>query len=180
MITFVVSILSFVWRTGAVDDPDERSPLGRHAILGPRIAITAVFVLGMIYFALIVRTLKSYGSHWVLKGRRQVTVEHTQVPVEPDIGTAQDGGRGRETNRERRSDEPASNAAMMMTDSPEKGNVKLNVDISELEVNGARDREGRMRSLFGLSRENSRQEGDPERGLGSASAGQSQAPSTES
>lgn len=68
MVFFVASILSFVWRTGSVLDPQERPPLGAKAALGPRIAITCLFGLGMIYFALIVRTLKSYGTHAGRKG----------------------------------------------------------------------------------------------------------------
>lgn len=54
--------MSFVWRTGDESDPPERSPLGDVAILGPRIAVTFTFLLGMMYFFLIVRTLQSYGS----------------------------------------------------------------------------------------------------------------------
>lgn len=60
---FILSILSFVWRTGSVVDPTERPPLGVHAALGPRIAVTGVFVLGMVYFALIVKALRRYGTH---------------------------------------------------------------------------------------------------------------------
>jgi len=62
MILFITAILSFVWRTGSVLDPEDRPPLGARAVLGPRIAITAVFLLGMVYLAMIVRTLKKYGS----------------------------------------------------------------------------------------------------------------------
>jgi len=62
MLLFIAAILSFVWRTDAVDDPDPRPPLSTKNVLGPRIAITGVFGLGMIYFVLIVKTLKSYGG----------------------------------------------------------------------------------------------------------------------
>ncbi|PPQ88909.1 hypothetical protein CVT25_009144 [Psilocybe cyanescens] len=62
MLLFLASILSFVWRTGSVLDPEQRPPLGARAILGPRIAITLVFAVGMAYLALIVRTLKKYGA----------------------------------------------------------------------------------------------------------------------
>ncbi|KAF8890400.1 hypothetical protein BD779DRAFT_1671352 [Infundibulicybe gibba] len=62
MVLFVVSILSFVWRTGSASDPSH-VPLEGHAALGPRIAITGVFALGMVYFFMIVRTLKRYGVH---------------------------------------------------------------------------------------------------------------------
>ncbi|KAG7093371.1 hypothetical protein E1B28_007053 [Marasmius oreades] len=70
MILFIVSILSFVWRTGEVDDPDERAGLSSTAILGPRIAITGVFFIGMLYFFAIVRTLQSYGQVGPLEERK--------------------------------------------------------------------------------------------------------------
>jgi hypothetical protein len=63
MVFFIVSILSFVWRTGSVLDPVDSPPLPQNAALGTRIAITGVFGLGMVYFALIVKTLKRYGTH---------------------------------------------------------------------------------------------------------------------
>lgn len=53
---------SFVWRTGSVLDPNERQLLGPHAVLGPRIAITVVLLLGLLYFALIIATLRRYGE----------------------------------------------------------------------------------------------------------------------
>lgn len=62
MIWFIVAILSFVWRTGAVNDPQQPAPLSIQVALIPRIGITATFVLGMVYFALIIRTLQRYGS----------------------------------------------------------------------------------------------------------------------
>ncbi|KAJ7165582.1 hypothetical protein C8R43DRAFT_832680, partial [Mycena crocata] len=61
VVFFIMSIASFVWRTGSVLDPEERQSLGRHAVLGPRIAITVVLVLGLLYFALIITTLRRYG-----------------------------------------------------------------------------------------------------------------------
>ncbi|KAI5823385.1 hypothetical protein K523DRAFT_255273 [Schizophyllum commune Tattone D] len=62
MVMFITTILSFVWRTGAVNDPEERDPLPIHIALVPRVIITAVFGLGMVYFILIVNSLRSYGS----------------------------------------------------------------------------------------------------------------------
>ncbi|KAF6743521.1 hypothetical protein DFP72DRAFT_124143 [Ephemerocybe angulata] len=62
MLFFLSSILSFVWRTGSEADPEVRPPLSRKAALGPRIAITLVFALGMIYLLMIIRTLKRYGT----------------------------------------------------------------------------------------------------------------------
>ncbi|KAF8644337.1 hypothetical protein AX16_008545 [Volvariella volvacea WC 439] len=61
MILFVISIFSFVWRTGSTADPEVRPPLPPSGALGTRIAITAIFALGLIYLFLILRTLKRYG-----------------------------------------------------------------------------------------------------------------------
>ncbi|KAJ3868124.1 MAG: hypothetical protein NXY57DRAFT_645881 [Lentinula lateritia] len=85
MILFIVSILSFVWRTGAESDPDERAPLSNRAALGPRIAITLVFLLGMLYFFLIVRTLQSYGSNGFGNGGR--TRVHIEAQIQNREGT---------------------------------------------------------------------------------------------
>jgi hypothetical protein len=65
MIFFIFCILSFVWRTGSTNDPSDppgRVPLSPHAALGARITITALFSLGLLYFAMIVHTLRRYGS----------------------------------------------------------------------------------------------------------------------
>ncbi|KAF9074689.1 hypothetical protein BDP27DRAFT_1316661 [Rhodocollybia butyracea] len=70
MIFFIASILSFVWRTDAQSDPDDWPPLSDQAALGPRVAITVVFGIGMMYFALIVKTLSSYGPNGI-RGREQ-------------------------------------------------------------------------------------------------------------
>ena len=62
MILFLSAILSFVWRNGSVSDPSDRPPLSDRAVLGPRIAITCVLLLGLGYMAMIITTLKKYGS----------------------------------------------------------------------------------------------------------------------
>lgn len=62
MLLFVVTILSFVWRTGSVNDPDPWPGLSPAGALGPRIAVSAVFMMGLGYFVLIVRTLQSYSG----------------------------------------------------------------------------------------------------------------------
>jgi hypothetical protein len=63
MFLFLSAILSFVWRTGSINDLEKHPPLGARAALGPRIGITAVLLLGIIYLGMIVNTLKKYGSH---------------------------------------------------------------------------------------------------------------------
>ncbi|KZT13264.1 uncharacterized protein LAESUDRAFT_669722 [Laetiporus sulphureus 93-53] len=60
MIAFCVSIMSYVWRTGSVADENSPPPLGRTQAIGVRTAITAVFVLGLLNFAMIVSTFHSY------------------------------------------------------------------------------------------------------------------------
>ncbi|KAF5371506.1 hypothetical protein D9615_009585 [Tricholomella constricta] len=80
MIFFIASILSFVWRTGSEHDPEQRPPLTVRAALGPRIAITGTFVVGMVYLALIVKTLRSYGTH---AGGGTAWRRKTQEPEHP-------------------------------------------------------------------------------------------------
>ena len=62
MIAFLTSILAFVWRTGSTADPANPIPLGPTGSLVARVGITSVFALGMVYFVLIVTTLRRYGS----------------------------------------------------------------------------------------------------------------------
>ncbi|KAJ7721335.1 hypothetical protein DFH07DRAFT_298764 [Mycena maculata] len=66
VVFFIMSITAFVWRTGSVLDPDERQSLGRHAVLVPRIAVTVVLLLGLLYFGLIIATLRRYGQPTVI------------------------------------------------------------------------------------------------------------------
>lgn len=61
MLVFMTTILAFVWRSGSSNDPSSQPPLSKTQILGPRIAITCIAIIGLIYLALIIRTLKSYG-----------------------------------------------------------------------------------------------------------------------
>ena len=61
MILYIVCIMSFVWRTGTSEDVNIHVLSPRDA-LGPRIAITVVFSLGLIYFLLIVSTFRRYGD----------------------------------------------------------------------------------------------------------------------
>ena len=63
MIAFCVSILSFVWRTGAAADQNPPAPLTRTQAIGVRTGITAVFALGLVCFAMIIRTFRSYHGH---------------------------------------------------------------------------------------------------------------------
>lgn len=86
MLLFISAILSFVWRTGSVLDPADPNPLGARAALGPRITITGVFVLGLVYLGMIVRTLRNYGSY-----------QHSSralPPLAAGVGTRNEFGKG--------------------------------------------------------------------------------------
>ncbi|KAG1724919.1 hypothetical protein EDB19DRAFT_1897842 [Suillus lakei] len=61
MFFFIAAMLSFVWRSGSATDSLSPAPLSSTAILGPRIAITSLFIVGLIDFVLIVKTLHNYG-----------------------------------------------------------------------------------------------------------------------
>ncbi|KAG2153506.1 uncharacterized protein EDB93DRAFT_220268 [Suillus bovinus] len=61
MCFFIVAILSFVWRSGSSSNNPSPAPLSPTAILGPRIAVTTLFIVGLIDFVLIVNTLHNYG-----------------------------------------------------------------------------------------------------------------------
>lgn len=62
MVLFLSAILSFVWRTGSASDPQDRSPINDRSALGPRVAISSILLLGMVYLTMIVKTLRRYGS----------------------------------------------------------------------------------------------------------------------
>ena len=64
MLLFFAFILSFVWLTGSGNDPPLRAPLNATAVLGSRVAVTGVLVLGLVFLAMIVKTLMRYGSEW--------------------------------------------------------------------------------------------------------------------
>ncbi|KAF8964518.1 hypothetical protein BDZ97DRAFT_1815490 [Flammula alnicola] len=61
MIAFIICIMSFVWRTGTIDDAN-RGPMTTSQALAPRITITIILCLGVVYFVLITNTLKRYGD----------------------------------------------------------------------------------------------------------------------
>ena len=61
MIFFVISIMSFIWRTGTIDDANPKPITSRDA-LAPRIIITCFFSLGFVYLILIAVTFRRYGT----------------------------------------------------------------------------------------------------------------------
>ncbi|KAG1740224.1 uncharacterized protein EDB91DRAFT_1329080 [Suillus paluster] len=60
MFFFIVAILSFVWRSGTLTDMNP-TPLSSTAVVGPRIAVSLLFVIGLVDFMMIVKTLHNYG-----------------------------------------------------------------------------------------------------------------------
>ena len=60
MIAFFVSILSFVWTTGS--RTDEQHLPSDNVANALRIVITTLVGIGLVYFALIVRTFSNYGK----------------------------------------------------------------------------------------------------------------------
>lgn len=64
VIAFIVSILSYVWRSGASNDPENGvwPLLTPTQAFGPRLAITAIVALGLLNFLMILRTFKKYGT----------------------------------------------------------------------------------------------------------------------
>ncbi|TFK37839.1 hypothetical protein BDQ12DRAFT_140223 [Crucibulum laeve] len=61
IILYLTCIMSFIWRTGTVGD-DNRTPQTSRDALGPRIALSVVLAIGMVYFTLIAKTLRKYGD----------------------------------------------------------------------------------------------------------------------
>ncbi|KAF8066496.1 hypothetical protein FPV67DRAFT_1495041 [Lyophyllum atratum] len=70
IIFYLACVMSFVWRTGTTHDPVlQVTPL---VAFGPRIAITFVFLLGIVYLSLIVSTFRRYGAGMDKAWRKRV------------------------------------------------------------------------------------------------------------
>jgi len=61
MILYIVCIMSFIWRTGTTADTDRGTMSPSEARI-PRIIVSVVLSLGLIYFGLIASTLRRYGD----------------------------------------------------------------------------------------------------------------------
>ena len=61
MISYIVCIMTIVWQSGVVGEPDQPSQ-SFAATLAPRIVVTAFFALGLVYLTLIGLTFKQYGE----------------------------------------------------------------------------------------------------------------------
>ncbi|KAF8550264.1 hypothetical protein OG21DRAFT_439772 [Imleria badia] len=100
MIFFVVAILAFVWRYGSSADPASPELLSPTAAIGPRVAISALFFLGLLYLAAIVNTLSSYGKTTENRLFRRMDAG-SRIPNIPENDAR---GGDRESQRERDGD----------------------------------------------------------------------------
>ena len=92
VLAFIVAIMSFVWCSGA--DGETHTSLSPHAELGPRIVITCQFVLGLVYFVLVIHTFRNYGE----VGRKARVVQRladVTVELETRRNRDRDDGRAR-------------------------------------------------------------------------------------
>jgi len=67
VMSFCVAVLSFSWTTGTATQP---TPISDSAAIGPRIGVTVVFSLGLVYFYKVIKTLRKYADplprNWAL------------------------------------------------------------------------------------------------------------------
>ncbi|KAI0092886.1 hypothetical protein BDY19DRAFT_926949 [Irpex rosettiformis] len=96
MLSFCFAILSYVWRTGASDDPSDGTypPLTPGEALAIRTVLTVLFGVGLVFFVMILRTFASYGTREV--GWRRSWLNNGQY------GEAQ---RAREHNQQRQEEQ---------------------------------------------------------------------------
>jgi hypothetical protein len=96
VLAFVVAIMSFIWRTGA--NGETNLPLSKRQAFGPRIGITCQLLLGLVYFALVIRTFRSYGE----SGRKARVVRRlADVRIELETRGRWEGERDRDDIRPR-------------------------------------------------------------------------------
>ncbi|KAG1776078.1 hypothetical protein EV702DRAFT_1198692 [Suillus placidus] len=103
MFFFIAAILSFVWRSGSSTDSTSPAPLSPTAILGPRIAITSLFAVGLIDLILIVKTLHNYGRTRDAEGEMRLlgTDESSQARPSADREREDRGRRAGHVSRGR-------------------------------------------------------------------------------
>jgi len=84
VIAFLTAVMAFVWTSGS--SSDRPVPPRQRTEWIPRAIVTAVFVLGILCFCLVVRTFSSYGS--LRTGRRQSEPEPEPAgPVNQETST---------------------------------------------------------------------------------------------
>jgi len=122
---FLVSILSYVWRAGATNDPESGGwpRLTPAQALGPRLAITAFVVLGLVNFLMILRTFKKYGKN------DASSIELSGSHQTPERDRTSSAARGRGSSRKVPM-EP-------LVSSPVVGEGSSSTGLNVLEKNGA-------------------------------------------
>lgn len=148
MISFCVSILSYVWRTGAVDDPSDgiRPPLSDNAALAIRTVVTVIFTLGVLYFVLIMRTFGRYSEREA--GRKWKPNVYLSRPGPRPMSSIREGldaletqERGRTSRQERRIGESATGLGLTgvtghpIVNSPSQ--AQLDINASKYTVNSS-------------------------------------------
>lgn len=89
LIAFFVAILAFVWTSGS--SADNPTPPSRSVELIPRLIVTGLFVLGLVYFVVVVQTFRSYGKprH---RAPRGTSLPPDESPVRRAAGSAPPAG----------------------------------------------------------------------------------------
>ncbi|KAI6010544.1 hypothetical protein EDC04DRAFT_2580839 [Pisolithus marmoratus] len=104
MIFFIASILAFVWRSGSTTDPSTPPSLNPEAAIGPRVLISVLHFLGIIYFGAIVKTLQGFGrgndaTGWTETARETGDAIRGGRDVEREMERGDNRGRRRERRR---------------------------------------------------------------------------------
>ena len=116
MIAFVISILSFVWRTGADSDPQDgnRPALTSGEALAVRVVVTFILCLGLLHFVMIIQTFRSYsGRSHHRRRRRDMSGGETDRPGDRPR-ERQESARNEERGREK-GGRPESAAGLGLT-----------------------------------------------------------------
>lgn len=117
-----------MWRSGATDDPEDGGwpRLTPTQALGPRLAVTALVVLGLLNFLMILRTFKKYGKN------DGSLIELSGSQQTPEGGMTSSGTRGRGLSRKVPTEPPASSFIT--------GEGGSSAGADDLEKNGAEQR----------------------------------------
>ena len=72
LVSFVVSILTFVWTSGTDRPPPSISST---AAIGPRVFVTFAFVLGLVYFWAVIQTFRGYTDSKEVREATRAVIE---------------------------------------------------------------------------------------------------------
>ncbi|KAF8581990.1 hypothetical protein K439DRAFT_1352353 [Ramaria rubella] len=87
MLFFCISILDFVWDQPFSSSSSVRDFVADHTALAPRIVISSVFLLGLVYFTLIVRTFRSWSDPRLSQVVRESMETGRWTPQSPSPGS---------------------------------------------------------------------------------------------